>query len=273
MRRVMFSLMMIGVLLLGNVASASASLIAHFEFEGNTLDSSGNELHGIARGIPIWGAPTFVYSTDRALHGVDFGQAIRLDWWGWNSVRVAHHPLLDITESLTVMMWANVSCSNGWWRRWWCMDLLEKPGAWKLGEIGDAGRVHFAIETPPYVVAGPNILTGKWHHLAGTFDATTGVQSLFVDGILHATATAAVTGPIPTTLSAVRIGPGFWGGLKTTTFIDEVRIYDRALTLAEIQAVSAIPEPATLLLLGAGLVGLLAKKGTKRQKNNRHSFF
>ena len=47
---------------------------------------------------------------------------------------------------------------------------------------------------------------------------------------------------------------GWYGSL------DEVRIYNEALTEAQIEAVTAIPEPATILMLGLGGFALIRRK-------------
>jgi hypothetical protein len=46
-------------------------------------------------------------------------------------------------------------------------------------------------------------------------------------------------------------------------FIDEVRIYNSALTTAEVSALTGVPEPATvsLVLAGALALGMLRRRG------------
>src|SRR5262249_16001860 len=70
-----------------------------------------------------------------------------------------------------------------------------------------------------------------WSHLAATYNGST--LSLYVNGTL--VASQAFTGSIITSSGALRIGGnGVWGEYFTGQ-IDEVRIYNRALTQAEIQ--------------------------------------
>ena len=76
-----------------------------------------------------------------------------------------------------------------------------------------------------------------WTHLAGTYDGAT--VRLFVNGTQ--VASAAITGAIATSTGALRIGGNsMWGEYFQGT-IDEVRIYNRALTPAEIQTDMVTP--------------------------------
>jgi Concanavalin A-like lectin/glucanases superfamily len=82
-------------------------------------------------------------------------------------------------------------------------------------------------------VSGPAQLPlNAWSHVAVTYDSV--ALKLYVDGT--AVATRALTAPIVTSTGALTIGgntvwPEWFNGL-----IDEVRVYERALTAAEIQA-------------------------------------
>jgi hypothetical protein len=78
--------------------------------------------------------------------------------------------------------------------------------------------------------------------------------------------------PASGTLGAIRsdnlkVGALLCHGSPTTYFfdgmIDDVRIYNRALSVAEIQQLS-IPEPATIALFGLGIAALRRK--TRRDK-------
>lgn len=77
--------------------------------------------------------------------------------------------------------------------------------------------------------------TGQWYHVAGTFEASTGTASIYVDGTLAGTATdAGVTGIYDATRS-LRIGT--WesaGDDYTNGTIDDARIYNRVLSPDEV---------------------------------------
>ncbi|MHC4113311.1 MAG: LamG-like jellyroll fold domain-containing protein, partial [Planctomycetota bacterium] len=81
------------------------------------------------------------------------------------------------------------------------------------------------------VLGSINVNDGKWHHVAGVYDGSE--ISLYVDGILDDS--LAASGTIATTAHHVWLGgnverPGReWNGL-----LDDVRIYDHALSAAEI---------------------------------------
>ena len=254
MKRLLTLLVLGLIIVAGSAGSASATLIAHFQFEGNLLDSSGHALDGVAHGNP-----TFVASTDRGYGAGLFGQALSLcdadnivDY-----VRVADDDLLDVT-SLTLMAWVNVTRFGPEGMGW--QGLISKPGAYKFWETGLTGQVVFSVATGPYTAWSPtNIETGLWHHIAGTYDEAIGVMNFFVDGILDTTV-AGPHGSIRASAWDLTIGNP-WG---TLALIDEVRIYNRALTLEEIQTVSKIPEPATMILLSLGLSGL-ALMGKKKR--------
>jgi hypothetical protein len=75
------------------------------------------------------------------------------------------------------------------------------------------------------------VALNTWTHLAGTFDGTT--LRLYVNGT--EVGTRAVAGPMATSTGVLRMGGnGIWGEFFAGR-IDEVRVYNRALSVAEIQ--------------------------------------
>jgi uncharacterized protein YjdB len=77
-----------------------------------------------------------------------------------------------------------------------------------------------------------------WQYLAGTYDAATGVMSLYLDGQVVATRALAPAG-LHTAATPIQIGKGKTTSIPTYAFdglIDEVRIYDQALTAQQVTA-------------------------------------
>ena len=98
---------------------------------------------------------------------------------------------------------------------------FKSPGGWR----------HFRRRLRE--VYGPTALTANtWAHLAATYDGAT--MRLYVNGAQ--VASQAQTGAIATSTNPLQIGGDSLYGGYFAGQIDEVRIYDRALNIAEIQS-------------------------------------
>lgn len=87
--------------------------------------------------------------------------------------------------------------------------------------------------------ATPALSLKSWSHLAATYDGAK--LQLYVNGALKSS--LAVTGPIVSSTAPLRIGGnGIWGEYFKG-LIDDVRVYRRALSEAEIKTDMATPVP------------------------------
>ena len=165
-------------------------------------------------------------------------------------VVVGNPPNLQITGPLTVDAWVNLagpgSSPNpvvlGKWddinegTAGYILILTEQGGGtFKVGFFVSSDGTNFSGAT-----ATTNLQVGTWYHLAGVFDGSS--VTIYVDGVLEASAPHA--GGIFNTPAdfeigadddAGPIGPGLFHVFNG--LIDEVEIYDRALSASEIQAI------------------------------------
>ena len=98
-------------------------------------------------------------------------------------------------------------------------------------------------------VASASVWDGKWHAIAGTYDGT--VARLYVDGAQVASANAPFGYQVrhlgaggPFSIGRCAVSGGYDPNLQFTGAIDDVRVYYRALTGAEIVALQP-PEGST----------------------------
>src|SRR5215211_2116757 len=96
-----------------------------------------------------------------------------------------------------------------------------------IGVYTDTGFVALPIITPTPV--------GVWRHVA--MSVRSGDTQLYVNGSLVGTNTQTFTSIVPT--SDLRIGSGYNQGRFFNGDIDEVGVYNRALSAAEVQAIHA----------------------------------
>ena len=137
---------------------------------------------------------------------------------------------LDLTSGMTLEAWVNPRSASGWRT----LILKERPGnlTYVLYASTSNGRPSVEVGVASNVeLRGPSSLPlNTWTHLAATYDGA--MLRLYVNGAL--VQSKAVSGSIVTSTGALRIGGNsIWGEYFNGT-IDEVRIYNRALTAAEI---------------------------------------
>ena len=133
---------------------------------------------------------------------------------------------------------------------------------------------------------------GNWHYVAAIFDNLTGVKRIAIDGVTAFSTTYAPGTTANSIAGATVIGNFPGGGEPFNGGIDEVAVYGRGLTEAEVAnhyasiqsggsyfapaAGTGAPEPASLALLGGGLIfmgGLGRKRGLTPCKSTKAKSF
>jgi len=154
-------------------------------------------------------------------------------------VTVADAPSLDIATGMTIEAWVNPTSGTGW--RTVVLKESSNGFAYSLYSANNASRPAGYVNT-----AGDMALNGTsavplntWTHVALTYDGAT--MRMFVNGVQ--VSTRALTGAALVSNGPLRIGGNSVWGEYFRGAIDEVRVYNRALTAAEIQTDMTTPIP------------------------------
>ena len=228
----------------GGGAAVKPALVAAYGFEESSgaqvIDASGHGNHGTISGA------TRVATTQ-------FGNVLRFNGSN-NWVTVNHSASLDFTSGMTVEAWVYPTASMSGWNT---VVLKEQPGdlAYSLYANSSANRPSTAVNvggTDRDLSVGPYLPANEWTHLAATYDGST--QQLYVNGA--PVGKRSQTGAITLSNGALRIGGNSVWGEYFTGYIDEVRIYNQALSQAEIASDSK-----------TAVVGLVVSKSSNRSNS------
>jgi hypothetical protein len=210
-------------------AAIVSGLVAAYGFEEASgtaaTDTSGKGNNGTLQGAARTGNGRF--GSALSFDGVN-------DW-----VTVPDAASLD-SPRVTVEAWAYPTTLSGWRTA----VLKEQTDGLVYGLYA-----HDNVPNPAMTIAlggvdqsasaTASLALNTWTHLAATYDGTT--VRLFVNGVQAGT--RAVSGSLAASTGALRIGGNAVWGEYFSGRIDEVRIYNRALSAAEIQADMNQPVP------------------------------
>ena len=221
-----------------------ANMVAEYMMEGNVDDSSGNGINGTAIGEPNFVTGPFG----------NYGQALECD--GSNDVvYLGPADPFNFTGSFSFSLWINI---QNWSSEWGHAMIatrgegtlgfqIRRGGGW-VGGMQGYPSTGFCFSTRGIYLVGQNAggddmmvgepVQGAWTHITCVYDHENQMKSIYFDGELikaAATTEASVLSPSTTNASIGARANGSNTGFEAlfNGMIDEVKVYDRALTAGE----------------------------------------
>lgn len=200
-------------------------LVGYWPFTGNANDASGNGNNGTVQGAQL--------TTDR------FGDVNKAYSFNGNDTITVVNPVLLPTgnSSFTISVWFN---STSWLYRGtvigWGLGSGAGSEANYIRTDENGGLLHYFWLNDLF--ASTSNLSGSWHHTLVTFNGSQRV--IYIDGLL---VSSDVSGAVNVSTTPISIGAqqsdpgGFCGSCGFNGKIDDIGIWNRALTPQEISSI------------------------------------
>ncbi len=236
--KVLAPVLVVCVALAASVAYADieTGLVGYWPLDGDATDESGNGLDGTINGdvTPV---------ADRS---AEPDSAMQFSGASDAYIDVGDPPELQLTGEMTLASWVYLDSSNsnngrivgkmaGGGSRSWSLNIEASSGG-----ITNPGNFFVASDgnTLVNVMTQDSLPTDEWVHLAGIYRPGEALE-IYVNGVLD----NANTSGIPASQFSTNGQPVYVGNRTACTncgwlgFLDEVRIYERALSEAEVRQV------------------------------------
>jgi Ca2+-binding RTX toxin-like protein len=201
-------------------------LVSWWQGEGDATDIvSGND-------GTLQGGTTFVPGL--------VGQAFSFDGID-DYIRVPNHPSLSPTEGLTIEAWVNFASTDG---AHTIIAKCDNDCSYIFKDWDDDDKLSIELSESSFqdlasLRSSTSLPLETWVHVATTYDATEGVVRLYMNGLEDASLAVGANRPIRASLADVFIGATVVNSQNFAGLIDEVSIYNRALSAEDIAAIFA----------------------------------
>ncbi|MBT6462598.1 MAG: PQQ-binding-like beta-propeller repeat protein [Opitutae bacterium] len=240
-----------GHLSIGVDDPAPEGLVAHYPFNGNANDETGNGHDGIVHGASLGPDRQGTEASAYYFDGVD------------DYIDVGNHQL---GGAFTIASWVYHDGVNTlpWFESVYTTANIDIGIHAHLLEESMFSRLHVGGNNDAYLDTDKmTVPTGNWYHLVGSWDGQS--ASLYIDGIAMATAlTGSMTAPVP---SNAYLGKNVWRenkeglGEHLKGRLDDVRVYNRALSDWEIRQLYEGSQKDVGTHIGGEFLGVLQVGG------------
>lgn len=228
-------------------AQLTNGLVAHWDFNGNVNDATGNGMNGTPNAITYTTGKNGVANTAASFNGSS------------SSIDVAYNPLMNNTNfticavvkvngfysglcQANTILWRGNQFSNGYYS----LIYFDNPFDSNCGVSSPNNNV-FASQVGTLGGNGstwnytPGISLNRWYCVVTTYDGTD--SKVYVDGVLKST--YRVLGPPGNSSSGLAIGANKFNAFSTHPYwmngaLDDLRLYNRVLTKLEIDSFCGI---------------------------------
>jgi hypothetical protein len=184
---------------------------------------------------------------DHAVIG-KIGQALSFDYSNQNNADCGNSASLQITGSYSISTWFKASSFLGGYKSIFgkmnsaagCAYGLglndESSGIWKVGSFASSDGTCASGATMGERYTATTLVLNKWYHVTSVYNASNQTINIYLNGVLD---NGSVGGTIPASIyntpDVANIGGSNWAGSYFSGNLDDLRVYNRALTATEVR--------------------------------------
>jgi Concanavalin A-like lectin/glucanases superfamily len=230
-----------------SAGTARGGMVSYWAGEGNANDSVG----------PNSGTP---------VNGVTFGpgvvgQAFHFDGASYVQAGTAGLPIGSADRTLDVFFKVDTFATSESFLAGYG-NFGSSNSTYALGLLSD-GRVYFSQWGD--ALFGPSVEVGSWHNLGVT--NVGGLATLYLDGVSVGAKNMNINTAINSSFYIGRIPGSLGDSRQIHGYVDEVKMFNTALSADQMKALASVPEPASAVLaaFGFAIVGLVAYSRLRRK--------